>query len=106
MAQFQTGPRAETAHVNNGPLLCNYLKIVRFFYRHFDYKIRIFLHLNVTNNTNFGDVNRERLLATICEFVETLLPVDLYSSPYQNSYGEKADLCICQRYRNRSGFTS
>ena len=38
MAQFQTGPRAKTAHIKNDTLLCNYLKIIRFFYRHFDYK--------------------------------------------------------------------
>ena len=31
MTQFQNGPTAETAHINNGSLLCSYLKIIRFF---------------------------------------------------------------------------
>ena len=82
MAQFQNGPRAETAHIKNGPLLLSYLKIIRFFYRHFDYKIRFFFfHSDFTNNTNFGVMNTERMPAKICKFVETFLPVDLYSSP-------------------------
>ena len=81
MAQFQNGPRAETAHIKNGLLLWSYLKIITFFYRHFDYKIRFFFSLGCTNNTNFGDMNRERMPAKICKFVETFLPVNLYSSP-------------------------
>ena len=83
MAQFQNGPRAETAHIKNGPLLWCYLKIIRFFDRHFDYKISLFVffHSGFTNNTNFGVMNTERMPAKICKFVETFLPVDLYSSP-------------------------
>ena len=86
MAQFQNGPRAETAHIKNGPLLWSYLKIIRIFYRHFDYKkkfcfVLLFFYLDVTNNPDFGDMNRERMPAKICKFVETFLPVDLYSSP-------------------------
>ena len=80
--QFQNGPTAETAHINNGSLLCSYLKIIRFFYRHFDYKISfLFFHSDVTYNTYFGDTNRERMPAKICKFVEIFLPFDLYSSP-------------------------
>ena len=84
MAQFQNGPRAEMAHIKNGPLLWSYLKIFRFFYRHFDYKISLFVcffHSDFTNNPNFGVMNTERMPAKICKFVETFLPVDLYSSP-------------------------
>ena len=86
MAQFQNGHRAETAHIKNDPLLWSYLKIIRFFYRHFDYKISLFVCVcffffsDVTNNTNFGVMNSERMPAKICKFVETFLPVDLYSS--------------------------
>ena len=83
--QFQNGPRAETAHIKNGPLLWSYLKIFRFFYRHFDYKISLFVcfffHSDFTNNPNFGVMNTERMPAKICKFVETFLPVDLYLSP-------------------------
>ena len=79
MAQFQNGPRAETAHIKNGPLLWRYLKIIRFFYRHFDYEIVFFFfHSDFTNNTNFGVMNTERMPAKICKFVVTFLPVDLY----------------------------
>ena len=84
MAQFQNGLRAETAHIKNDPLLWSYLKSIRFFYRHLDYKISLFVfffHSDFTNNTNFGVMNTERMPAKICKFVETFLPVDLYSSP-------------------------
>ena len=69
--------------MKNGPLLWSYLKIIRFFYRHFDYKISLFVffYSDFTNNTNFGVMNSERMPAKICKFVETFLPVDLYSSP-------------------------
>ena len=80
MTQFQNGPTTETAHINNGSLLCSYLKIIRFFYRHFDYKISFFFHSDVTNNTYFGDMNRERMPAKICKFVEIFLPFGQYSS--------------------------
>ena len=90
-AHFQNGPvskwhSSKTAHIKNGPLLSSYLKIIRFFYRHFDYKISLFVWFffflsDFTNNMNFGVVNSERMPAKICKFVETFLPVDLYSSP-------------------------
>ena len=75
-------------YIYYGPLLWSYLKIIRFFYRHFDYKISLFVclfffffHSDFTINTNFGVMNSERMPAKICKFVETFLPVDLYSSP-------------------------
>ena len=78
MTQFQNGPTAETAHINNGSLLCSYLKIIRFFFT----VILISKYFSdVTNNTYFGDMNRERMPAKICKFVEIFLPFDLYSSP-------------------------
>ena len=80
MTQFQNGPTAETANINNGSLLFSYLKIIRFFLPHFDYIF--FFHSDVTNNTYFGDMNRrEKMPAKICKFVEIFLPFDLYSSP-------------------------
>ena len=66
-AHFQNGlvskwPSSKTAYINNGSLLCSYLKIIRFFYRHFDYKISFFFHSDVTNNTYFGDMTCIHLL--------------------------------------------
>ena len=74
MSQCRNGPCPKSL------LLCNYLIIIRYVKRHFAYKIRDLFHLDVSNYSNFGDMDRERLPAKICEFVETFLPVDLYLS--------------------------
>ena len=80
-AQFQNGSRAETVHIKNDPLLWSYSKInILFFFFTVIITKQFFFHSDVNNDTNFGDMNRERMSAK-CKFVGTFLPVDLYSSP-------------------------
>ena len=88
-------PAAEPKRLIYGPLLCSYLKISIFYTVILITKYGIFFFFffffcccccccfsfEVINNTNFGGMNRERLHAKVCEFVDTFLPVDLYSSP-------------------------
>ena len=79
------GPSSKTAPERKGsyqkrPTFMSYLKIIRFFYRHFDYKISFLFFIRMLLIiTNFGNMNRERMPAIfflqICGDISTCRPV-------------------------------